>query len=198
MKKVLPPNAILIPDAAQRVFGGQLFDVYQWPQKMFDGATQTFEMLRRSDTVQILGVKDDKLVFVEEHQPARPLQLHLPGGRTDKEDASWLETAQREMREETGMTFQNWRLIAVNQPAPKIEWFIPIFLASGLLEQTEQHLDTGGEQIVVRLESYEAIRKLILEGQYPMLSYLMPLFARIPNLSELLALPEFHGQAVDR
>lgn len=53
MKKVIPDNAVLVPDAAQHVFEGMIFDVYQWPQKLFDGSEHTFEMLKRPDTVVV-------------------------------------------------------------------------------------------------------------------------------------------------
>src|SRR5215467_9321922 len=43
MKKLVPEHAILIPEHAERVFQGKIFDVYQWPQKLYDGSTATFE-----------------------------------------------------------------------------------------------------------------------------------------------------------
>src|SRR6185369_15622192 len=122
MKKVVPERASLIPDNATKAFAGQIFDVYQWPQELFDGTKATFEMLKRPDTVQILAIKDGKVVLVHDEQPGRPVQLHFPGGRVDPEDASWLEAAQRELREETGLSFKNWKMITVKQPIIKIEW----------------------------------------------------------------------------
>jgi hypothetical protein len=70
MRKTLPSNAALIPDNASLAFKGQIFDVYQWPQIMFDGSTKTFEMLKRPDTVQIILVRDNKILLVEDEQPA--------------------------------------------------------------------------------------------------------------------------------
>jgi hypothetical protein len=61
VRAVVPKNAKVIPKQAQRVFKGQIFDVYQWPQKLFDGSTQTFEMLKRPDTLTVLAIKNDKL-----------------------------------------------------------------------------------------------------------------------------------------
>ena len=198
MKKILPANAILVPDKAQKVFTGQIFDVYQWPQKMFDGTTKTFEMLGRPDTVQIIAVQDKKLVLIEDQQPGRPMQVHIPGGRADEEDTSWLVAAKREMREETGKTFKNWRQLTANQPAAKIEWFTPIFLATDLDEQLEQELDVEGEKINVLLEDFDKVRSLTLSGEYAMLSYLMPFFARVTTIEQLLSMPELKGQEVDR
>lgn len=36
MKRTLPSNAICIPESANRVFKGVIFDVYQWPQTKID------------------------------------------------------------------------------------------------------------------------------------------------------------------
>lgn len=198
MKKNLPSSAILIPDNATKVFKGAIFDVYQWPQEMFDGSTKTFEMLKRPDTVQCIAVKESKLVLIEDQQPGRPLQIHLPGGRADDSDASWLDAATRELREETGMSFRSWRQLTADQPAAKIEWFTPIFLATDFEKQEEQELDKDGERINVRLEDFRTVRELTLSGEYTMLSYLMPLFARVKTMEELLALSEFAGQEVNR
>src|SRR5487761_1525106 len=101
MKKLIPPNAILIPDNATQVFEGQSLDVYQWLQKMCDGSTKTFEMLKRPDTVQIVAIKDGKIVMVDDEQPNRAACVHFPGGILDKDDVSWLAAAKRELVEET-------------------------------------------------------------------------------------------------
>ena len=150
MQKFLPKNALLIPDNATRVFEGKIFDVYQWPQKMFDGSTATFEMLKRPDTVLVVAIKDNKLVMVDDEQPNRPPQIQFPGGRVDKEDESWLAAAKRELLEETGFSFASWKMIEVHQPMSKIEQFVVWFLATDYISEQSTHLD-GGEKITVEL-----------------------------------------------
>lgn len=198
MKKVVPPNAILIPDNATKVFDGQIFTIYQWPQEMFDGTTKTFELLKRPDTVQVIAVRGDKLVLVNDEQPGRAARVHFPGGRVDPEDKSWLYAAQRELKEETGLTFENWRLVNVVQPLPKIEWFVPFYLATELKSEAPQAVDLSGERITVELCPFDVIRDEVLSGNDSTLHYAMSLFARFKTLEELLALPEFEGSEVDR
>jgi len=198
MKKVLPATYSLIPDNAERVFKGVIFDVYQWPQKMFDGNTQTFEMLRRPDTVQILVVRDKQILLVEDEQPGRTIRTHFPGGRADDHEPDWQTAAKRELLEETGLQCANWRLIDSYQPIVKIEWFAPIFLATDITHQGRQNVDADGEKITLQWQDFNTVRANVLSGQEQTMQYLMPFFNRIKTLGELLALPEFKGKIVDR
>ncbi|HEX7963111.1 MAG TPA: NUDIX domain-containing protein [Candidatus Saccharimonadales bacterium] len=197
MKKTLPPHARLIPESATRVFRGQIFDVYQWPQKLYDGSDATFEMLRRPDTIQVIAVKDGKLVMVNDEQPNRNAELTFPGGRADEEDESWLAAAQREMREETGLTFKNWRLIWVHQSAQKIEHFVAWYVATDVIGEQPQQLDAG-EKISVETADFAEIRRRVFADEYPSLNYAMPLFLRFETLDDLLGASAFKGQEVDR
>ena len=198
MKKVLPPKAILIPDNAKVAFDGVLFQVYVWPQKMFDGTTEQFEMIRRKDTVQIMGIKDDKIVMVKDAQPGRAVRTHFPGGRADAKDPDWLAAAKREMREETGLEFANWRLIRVTQPWSKAEWFVPWFVAWDVSHEGEQDVDTSGEQIDVELWTMEKLKEEVFVKEDPTLAYSIPFLMNAETIDDILNIPEFKGQEVER
>src|SRR5690349_4645364 len=122
-KKQVPEHSILVPADATRVFSGIMFSVYQWPQRMYDGTTKTFEMAKTFDYVQIVAVKDGKVGIIRDEQPYRGMHVHFPGGRADHHGESLLDAAKREMREETGLSFKNWRMVAVYQPSPIAEQF---------------------------------------------------------------------------
>ena len=154
-ERVLPKGARLIPSEADCVFGGEIYKVYQWPQKMPDGSVKTFEMLRRPDTVMVIALDEaGDVLVIDEKQPGGIIRNnHLPVGRVDPSDESVLVAAQRELREETGCTFANWRLLDVVQMDKKIEWFTYLFLATGgVLHRAAQHLDAG-EDITVKSAS---------------------------------------------
>ena len=187
----IPEWANLIPDEAKCVFSGVIYDVYQWPQKMYDGSTATFEMLRRPDTVKIIAVLtpdeqarlrnvvnlttsiEDRIVITKQKQPCKDWFYDYPGGRVDAEDADELAGAKRELLEEAGLEFANWKLVEVKQPFNKIDW---------LVRQTEQHLD-GGELIEVELATISEIQKLAQtkDSQYLRFKY----FDKIGSIKEL-------------
>lgn len=111
MKKTVPADAVLIPAKAVRIFEGVIYDVYQWQQELFDGSKATFEMLRRPDAITAICVVDGKILVINEEQPHRGKKVSFPGGRREPgEETS--RAAQREVLEETGYNFKNWRLVS--------------------------------------------------------------------------------------
>ena len=193
MRTIIPKNAKLLPENAERVFSGQIFDVYQWEQEMFDGTTETFEMLKRADTVKVIAVKDEKIVVLHETQPHHPPFIDIPGGRHDYDSETELQAAQRELLEETGMKFNNWKLLKIDQPHTKMDWFVYFFLATDFESQTKPNLDAG-EKIVVELYDFEQIKSLF---DNPKNRYLpKDILEKASSLDNLIDLPEFQGTAV--
>lgn len=196
MKKIVPSNAILIPDNAKCVFKGVIFDVFQWPQAMFDGTSATFEMIRRQDTVEIIAVKNGKIVVLEEEQPNLSPYLSLPAGRKDSYSEPSLDAAKRELAEETGLYFKTWKLLSVAQPAAKGEWFIYQYLATDLVKEEASQPEADGEKIKVMEKTVTELKELF---NHPLNRWLpKDLFENIETLDDLLAMPEFEGQEVDR
>jgi len=196
MKKIVPLDCSLVPDTAQLVFKGEIFSVYHWPQELFDGTSATFEMLRRPDTVKAICLTEDGIIALEDEQPTRSKKLVFPGGRVDTSDPSTLEAVQREVHEETGYTFRNWRLISVQQRFVKIEWFVYVYVAWDGEKVSEPHLDAG-EKISVRTLPFGEVRKLALD-RVGYLTDALEIFEKVQSVDELMALPEFEGREVER
>lgn len=159
-RQYIPSDIKTIPKQAERRFVGVIFDVYQWPQKMFDGSVETFEMLKRWDTVVVIAIKGDKIILTYQKQPCKEWFYAYPGGRIDETDINELAGAQRELREETGMEFASWKLIGAKQPFAKIDWIVYTFLATDFLKQGQQDLDAG-ELIEVKEFSFAEFMDLL-------------------------------------
>jgi len=188
MNKTIPGDANLIPANAKKVFSGKIFEVWQWPQEMYDGSTEAFEMLKRPDTVVVVAVRDGKIVITRQSQPNREEEfMDFPGGRADEGETP-LESAKREMLEETGMKFNNWKLIEVIQPYMKMEWFIYTFLATDFQEQTDTAHDAG-EKIELVNMAFEDLKNIDAK----LVRFDRGIYTKYANLQDLLSAPEYKG-----
>ena len=144
-----PKSRQPIPAHAKLVFSGQIFDVYQWEQKMFDDTIEIFEKLKRPDTVVIYPVlPDGRIILTEQEQPGKEPFIGATGGRVD-EGEGILEAAKRELLEESGYKAEKYILWNAQQPIGKIDWAIYTFIAKGLKKVAEISLDAG-ERITLK------------------------------------------------
>lgn len=146
-----------IPKQAKKVFIGEIFDIYQWPQKMFDGSLATFEMIKRPDTVQIIATRDEKIFTTKEFQPNQKRDHGLIGGRVDPGEKP-LAAAKRELLEESGLVAKKWKLLKTFQPIHKMDWTVYYYVASGCQVVAKQNLDAG-EKITIHKKSFEEFIK---------------------------------------
>ncbi len=161
-----PESRQPIPSHAKRVFEGDIFDVYQWEQELFDGTSKIFEKLKRDDTIVVIPSLPDRTLIVEEdEQPSRSAIITFPAGRMDKEGEGPLEAAKRELLEETGYESDEWSLWRALQPVTKIDWAVYIFVARNCRKVAEQSLDTG-ERIEISMKTLDEIIKLAKDPRF--------------------------------
>ena len=153
-----------IPEGAKKVFSGQIFDVYQWQQQLFDGSWATFEKLGRVDTVEILATSGDQIYYAQQSQPQQQNYIGLFGGRVDPGETPQ-EAAERELREEAGMQSQDWQLYKSYRPYNKIDWQVHVFIARNCQVVGEQILDAG-EQIECMHAGFEEFLERMESDQY--------------------------------
>ncbi len=148
-----------IPGKAKKVFSGVIFNVYQWPQKMFDGSLATFERVIRQNTVVIIPIVGDKIVTVKQKQPGTDWYYDLPSGRMDIIGESPKNAALRELLEETGFTPKSIKLWKTYSPSGKVVQKIYFFIARGCIKTAEQKLDPG-EKIESQILTFEQFLEL--------------------------------------
>ena len=195
MKKIVPADAILLPETAELVFEGIFYSAYHWPQTLFDGTVSTFEMLKRRDTVVVIGVVDNQVVVIDEEQPHSGKRTTFPAGSIELTDESIEAAAKRETLEETGYSFTNWRLIKVVQPSNDIEWFVHIWLAYDVQDKVDPNPDAG-EIINVNLIDFEKLKDMVMQDSGT-LGENKDIFRDLSKIDDLLSLPEFIGQSVE-
>jgi ADP-ribose pyrophosphatase len=157
-KRPLPQGVHRHSEKAKKVFSGIRFDVYQWPQKLFDGTYATFEVVKRNDTVVVIPIVDEKVILVKELQPhwTTPGLALIAGMVEDGEDLQ--KAAKRELEEETGMIFHNFDLVHVTQAVPAVEWNMYTFIATGYKSEQAKKLDSGEQNEVVNVTFDELIQ----------------------------------------
>jgi ADP-ribose pyrophosphatase len=151
----------MIPPTAKKVFEGVIFDVYQWPEKAFDGSTLIFEGLRRADTVSVIALSGDRAFYCYQEQPARAPFLSLFGGRVERGEEP-LEAARRELREESGLESDDWELLFHHpRTMGRIAYNAYCYIARDCRQTPHQNPDPG-EKIEVRTcTPRELVEKII-------------------------------------
>jgi 8-oxo-dGTP pyrophosphatase MutT (NUDIX family) len=153
-------------------------------------------MLKRTDTVSAICVLDGKVLVIDDEQPHLGSRKSFPGGRVDSTDASIQAAAQREVLEETGYSFNNWRLIKVHQPYRKMEWFVHVFVAWDAGPRQEPKLDPG-EKVTTYELPFDELKQLVLSDT-DYLGESRDILKDVSSTEGLLELATFQGQEVDR
>ncbi len=132
------------PKNAKLVFDGEIFQVYQWKQKLYDGSYTIFEQVaHKYDSVTIIPVlKNKKILLTKQQQPTTKTFISLPGGRIDKGEKP-KQAGLRELREETGFSSDDMHLFRVVQSPLLIDWNLYHYIAFDCEKVDEQHLDPG-------------------------------------------------------
>lgn len=154
-----------IPENAKLAFQGVLFDVYQWPQTMFDGTTKTFEKLTRNDTGTVIAATPQgKIIMTVQKQPGSKTAFGLPGGRIEKGEEP-LAAVQREFLEETGYAATNWKLWLKLYLHEKINYVSYTYLAKNAHKVRSAEPDAG-ESIASQLMTFEEFMNLMLDDSF--------------------------------
>ncbi|MDD2487232.1 MAG: NUDIX hydrolase [Candidatus Gracilibacteria bacterium] len=154
-----------IPEHAKKVFEGKTFDTYQWEQEMFDGSMKIFEKLKRNDTIDIIAVSEDGYIYIlEEEHPGRPLFYGLVGGTCEIGEEA-IETAKRELLEETGLESSDWEIFGTYTKSSRIDYDGYVYIARNCKKIKEQELDPG-EKIIVRKVEWKEFIDIVADPKF--------------------------------
>jgi ADP-ribose pyrophosphatase len=144
---------------SEPVYDGKLLHVRRDTVRMPDGHEAVREWIAHPGAVVVIGMLDNgKLLF--ERQFRYPLQrifVELPAGKIDPDEHP-LDTAKRELREETGHQAKAWRHLATMHPCIGYsDEHIEIFWARGLIYVGHQR-DHGEFLDIIEMTVVEALQ----------------------------------------
>ena len=125
------------------IFDGAIVHLYKDTVQLPNGNPATREVIRHIGAVAVVPVTDDGKVIVERQfrYPLNRVITEIPAGKLDSFTEDRLAAAQRELREETGYTADNWQELGDFHPtAAYCDEKITLYLATGL-HQGQRHLD---------------------------------------------------------
>jgi ADP-ribose pyrophosphatase len=126
------------------VYDGSLLKVHRDEVGLPDGSQGSREFIRHPGAVAVIPLFDDGSVLLERQfrYPHAREFIEIPAGKLEPGEPH-LETAKRELLEETGYTASQWRRLGVIHPAiAYTDEAIDLFLATGLVF-SGQKLDAG-------------------------------------------------------
>lgn len=143
------------------------FDITVDQVTLPNGDEKTFSYLDFAKGVCILPITTDNevLCLKQYRHSLKSWQWELPAGMIDSADQDPLETAKRELEEETGYTAEYWLELGSFYPSPgSTTEEIFLFAAAGL-KSSEQNLENS-EQIEVLKITMEELKNLIKNGEF--------------------------------
>lgn len=124
-----------VQTGSQEIYDGVIVHLYKDTVQLPNGNPATREVIRHIGAVAVVPVTDDGNVIVERQfrYPLHEVITEIPAGKLDSAAEDRLSAAQRELREETGYTADNWQELGDFHPTPAYcDENITLYLATGL------------------------------------------------------------------
>lgn len=150
-----------------------LFTLKEDDVQLPDGSEKTYTMFEIPDFAGVLPLVDDELLFVKNYRyPIDERVLELPAGLID-EGESPLETAERELEEETGYLLKDAQKLCEYNPIASLNTQVAHLFFGTAEEGGELDRDKGEDMDAVLIpvdEAYEMLEKGELSHPHTMIA----------------------------
>jgi 8-oxo-dGDP phosphatase len=123
--------------ATEEVYSGRIISLRRDTVAMPGGGDSVREVVHHPGAVGIVALDDaDRVVMLRQYRhPVREHLWELPAGLRDVDGEPPVETARRELAEETQLSAARWSLLTSQNPSPGFcDELVHLFLAEGLSE----------------------------------------------------------------
>ena len=128
---------------SEEIFDGVVLHVQRDTVKLPNGGEAVREVIRHIGAVCVIPVLENGDVVMERQfrYPLDRVILEIPAGKLDAADEDRFSAIQRELREETGYTADEWTVLGDFHPAPAYsDEYITMYMARKL-RRGNRHLD---------------------------------------------------------
>lgn len=121
----------------ETLFSGHIIELAVDDVRLPNGEMAKRELVFHNGAVGIIALTaDERIVLVKQfRKPLEKVILEIPAGKIDTTDGETLETAQRELEEETGLQADHWEFVIEFSSAPGFtNEILSIYQATGLMK----------------------------------------------------------------
>ena len=152
--------------SSEDIFDGVILHVKRDTVTLPNGSSAVREVIRHIGAVCVIPVTENNEVIMERQfrYPLDRVILEIPAGKLDAPDEDRLSAIQRELREETGYTADEWTELGDFHPAPAYsDEYITMYMARGL-HKGRQDLDADEFLDVCTIPLADLVRE-VMEGR---------------------------------
>lgn len=136
--------------------------------KLPDGAViEDFYTVTIPDASMVAAITDDHYILLktEYRYAIGDEMIECPAGMFETDEIDPLTVAKRELYEETGYTATSWTYLGpVRESTSKLTNRMHLFLATGAVKTSSQHLDANEHISVMKVKLEDAV-KMVMDGK---------------------------------